>query len=321
MKLYFGTGDKTNPYLNLSAEWEIYENCGEKEVYLFLWQNADTVVIGANQNPYSECNRDNIICDNVKIARRKTGGGAVFHDMGNLNFSFVASKNVYDVKKQLSVIGKALEHFGVKSSFSGRNDILCEGRKFSGNAFYTSKVACLHHGTILINADFSRMKKYLTVNKDKLAKKGVPSVESRVINLSEVAMGITVKSIIPALKEAFENVYGGKANPLEIDWTSEKITSRAATWAGEDYIFGKWKEFAADIRGSFDWGCAEIGIRKNGGTIETIKIASDGLYPDKIAGIEKLLSGKSCEEITNMKSDDDVENDIINLLGSKICTM
>src|SRR5450756_2322293 len=143
-------GSSLDPYLNLAYEEYLVESAGADEAILFLWQNHDTVVIGCNQNPWRECDISAMGWDGVKLARRVTGGGAVFHDMGNLNFSFIVPRARYDVVRQGSVIIGALRSIGIAAEQTGRNDITIGGRKFSGNAFMHRKTTSLHHGTILI---------------------------------------------------------------------------------------------------------------------------------------------------------------------------
>ena len=160
-KLQIIIGDQDNPYLNLAVESELLDNFLENTITLFLWRNKQTVVIGTNQNPYSECDVASLLNEGGHLARRRTGGGAVYHDLGNLNFSFIADKKIYDVKRQMTVIQKALLNFGLETEVSGRNDITYQGRKFSGNAFAKTKYQGLHHGTIMIKTDGEKLQKYL----------------------------------------------------------------------------------------------------------------------------------------------------------------
>ena len=138
-------GNQYNPHLNLAVESFLLNQVDNDSVTMFLWKNEQTVVYGYNQNPFTECNVDLLLSEGGHAARRRTGGGAVYHDLGNLNFSFVANKNLYDVHKQMNVIKTALGYFGLQTEVSGRNDILFEGRKFSGNAFGIYKDRRLHH--------------------------------------------------------------------------------------------------------------------------------------------------------------------------------
>ncbi|HOV70336.1 MAG TPA: lipoate--protein ligase family protein, partial [Clostridia bacterium] len=154
----------TDPHQNLAFEEYLFETADEDTATMYLWTNASTVVIGRNQNPWRECKVELLEKDGGKLSRRTTGGGAVYHDLGNLNFSFIMSKEAYSVQRQLGVIIEAVRSLGIDAEFSGRNDILACGRKFSGNAFAVRKNGALHHGTLLINADMDMLTHYLTVS-------------------------------------------------------------------------------------------------------------------------------------------------------------
>ncbi len=205
MKLQFIVSNQTEPYWNISVENYLVETADA--VTLYLWRNRRTVVIGQNQNPFSECNVEALEADGGYLMRRKTGGGAVYHDDGNINFSFVVPKALYDQTRQFGVIQRAVESFGLHTELSGRNDILVEGRKFSGNAFSKGRVNDLHHGTILIKGNMDDLARYLKPKPAKLQKHGVASVRSRVVNLSELNPAINAESLVPRLKEAFEVEY------------------------------------------------------------------------------------------------------------------
>ena len=205
--MQFIVSNQTEPYWNIAVEQWLVE-CADA-VTLYLWRNRRTAIIGQNQNPYSEVNVEALEADGGFLMRRKTGGGAVYHDEGNLNFSFVVPKALYDQQRQFGVIQRAVESFGLHTELSGRNDILAEGRKFSGNAFSKGRVNDLHHGTLLISGDMSDLARYLKPKPAKLQKHGVQSVRSRVVNLAELNLDITPESIVPRLKKAFVEEYGG----------------------------------------------------------------------------------------------------------------
>ena len=179
-----GTEGAYDPFRNLAIEKNLTFLTQEGQCILYLWQNHKTVVIGRNQNAWKECNVDALLADGGTLARRMSGGGAVFHDLGNLNFSFCVRKEDYDVDRQLEVIRQALHREGIEAVKSGRNDLLADGRKFSGNAFYKSGEFCCHHGTIMIDVNRDLIGRYLHVPERKLLSKGIASVQSRVINLN-----------------------------------------------------------------------------------------------------------------------------------------
>ena len=309
-------GNQYNPYINLAVESHLLDYHLPNTITMFLWKNSNTVVIGTNQNPYSECDIETLFADGGFIARRRTGGGAVYHDLGNLNFSFIADKEIYDVKRQMQVIQNALLDFNLTTEVSGRNDITYEGRKFSGNAFAKTKYQGLHHGTILIKTDSERLQKILKVKPAKLHKHGVKSVTSRVINLSEVA-DITSDNIIPHLVKAFEKVYDNNAKVIEFDsLLADDIIKFSQHIGSDEYLFGKWKEFTTKKSDTFDWGSVDIdlNIDEENGIIKDINIASDSLEPIAINTAMELLKGANIKEAPSFPSDNKIINDIIGLI-------
>ena len=269
-----------NPYLNLAVETWLTDHQEEGVVTMYLWKNERTVVIGLNQNPFSECDVKRLNEEGGHLMRRRTGGGAIYHDLGNLNFSFIADKQDYDVRKQQSVIQKALQHYGLEAEISGRNDLTCQGRKFSGNAFFNGTVNNLHHGTILIKTDSAMMQRYLTVTPQKLQKHGVQSVRSRVVNLSELA-DVSSENIVEPLIEAFESVYGMKAEQVDFKALAKlpEVQATVAHITSHEYLYAKWEHFKAIKKGQFPWGNVEVGYEVDAETqaIKNIVIATDSL--------------------------------------------
>lgn len=183
-----------NPYENLAMEEYLTDALPVNSALMFLWQNRNCVVIGKNQNIYDECNLDLMKSDEVKPVRRKTGGGAVYHDLGNLNFSFITDKKHYSKESNNQIIINALKRLDINAEISGRNDLVIREQKFSGHA-YLNKRNCLHHGTLMVDVDKNKLAKYLNVSKEKLSGKHVSSVRSRVINLKEVNETLTVEEL------------------------------------------------------------------------------------------------------------------------------
>ena len=199
-----------DPWYNLALEEHLLRTIGPDQVVLYLWQNQGTVVIGRNQNAWKQCRCRELEADGKKLARRLSGGGAVYHDLGNLNFTFIMERRNYNLERQLGVILKAVGKQGIEAEFSGRNDIVVQGRKFSGNAFYFEELSAYHHGTILVDVDFEDMTRYLQVSQAKMRSKAIESVQARVVNLKSLNPDISIETMAAALAEAFVEVYGGE---------------------------------------------------------------------------------------------------------------
>ena len=174
---------------------------------LYLWRNARTVVCGRNQDVRRECRVEELLADGGKVAKRLSGGGAVYHDLGNLNFTFLAMADEYDIARQLGVIQTALAAFGIRAEKTGRNDLAVDGRKFSGNAFLKQGERRLHHGTIMLEVNVDALRKYLTPAPVKLARNGVASVVSRTVNLKALVPDLAVEALAAELRRVFAAKY------------------------------------------------------------------------------------------------------------------
>ena len=285
-----------NPFLNLAVEERLFEDDAFPGVSFFLWRNERTVVLGAHQNPWTECAVERLLADGGSLARRRTGGGAVYHDVGNLNFSFVLDDSVYDVNRQLCVLAEALKPFGIRAVATRRNDLEIEGAKFSGNAFLHARGRGLHHGTVLIRTDLAAMTRYLSPPPAKLAKRGVPSVRSRVRNLSELVPSLTSDTLVPALLSAFQSEYGETEEVSFDQFASEaSVTRRAAWYASEEWLYADWRQAATrplQNRGTFDWGYCELyADLDEAGAVRALTLASDTLHPGNIERLERAFVG------------------------------
>ncbi len=288
---FFYSNPIHDPYQTLALEEYMVEHVREGEITLYLYTHGDSVIIGRNQNAWGECRHDALVKDGGKLARRISGGGAVFHDMHNLNFSFVAWREDYDLHRQLKVILDAVKSFGIDAEFSGRNDILADGRNFSGNAFCYRKNGAFHHGTILIGADMTKLAKYLSVPKDKIESKGIASVRSRVVNLRDLNPDITPQNMAEALKKSFEGEYGAaRPYPITAEAQAEvaRLAKRNESW---DWLFGQSPSFDIHIATRFEWGGIELMFSLKDAVIESARIFSDAMDADFIASIPQHLEG------------------------------
>ncbi len=290
--LYVYEGSSFDPYLNLAIEKYLLDTVPADGCILYLWQNQNTVVIGRNQNPWAECRTELLQQEDGRLARRLSGGGAVFHDLGNLNFTFLMGEENYDLEKQLQVIRTACSLAGIQTKFSGRNDILANGQKFSGNAFYHAQGKAYHHGTLLINVDMDKLSRYLNPPKAKLESKGVASVRSRVVNLKSLNEALTCDTMKAYMRQAFEQVYGMAAQavvlrPEAID-TIDCFRQEISGW---DYLYGKPLPFSLECQGHFSWGHIQLQLCANGGVITQVKAYSDAMDWQLSSAIEAALTG------------------------------
>lgn len=278
MALYTVIGNGFDPYYNLALEEYLLSRVPENGCILYLWQNAHTVVIGRNQNPWAECRTSLLQEENGTLSRRLSGGGAVYHDLGNLNFTFLCREENYDLQKQLSVIQKAVSYAGIDAYFSGRNDLLADGRKFSGNAFYHKKGAAYHHGTLLIHSDMDRLQRYLSPPKAKLETKGIASVRSRVVNLAELSPTLTIDRMKAYMIQALEEIYGGHTQPLALSaGEAEEILQLRQRYAGEEWLYGKQMPFSCILQGHFSFGSLELRLNVERGIINAIAVYTDAM--------------------------------------------
>jgi lipoate-protein ligase A len=286
------TTQSTDPYHNLALEELLLKSVREEEIILYLWQNSHTIVIGRNQNVWQECNVELFQKDNGRIARRLSGGGAVYHDLGNQNFTFLAGKKNYSLDRQFAVIQKAVDSFGLNTVRSGRNDLTVDGRKFSGNAFYSDGHVKYHHGTLLVNADMGRLGKYLTPSKEKLAAKGVASVEARVVNLAALNPAITSGTICHALTRAMAEEYGVPViTAKEQDYDQQALEQLRQKYASDAWLYDRLKDFDVKTEIRTGKGLYTLYLEVTEGIIKDARIHTDRMNPEGIREAEQSLLG------------------------------
>jgi lipoate-protein ligase A len=287
--LYTVTGS-TDPYRNLAAEDMLMDDIGPDDILLYLWQNDNTIVIGRNQNAWQECRLDAFAGQGGRLARRLSGGGAVYHDLGNQNFTFFAQRGLYNVARQTEVIRLAARKFGIAAEYGGRNDILAEGRKFSGNAFYSRGRTAYHHGTILIASDLTKLSQYLVPSPGKLAGKGIKSVRSRVVNLQELSARITPQAMRLALLEALEEVYQSPPVPLSA-LDAVKWDALTEHYASDAWRLGRVSQFTHQFKRQFSFGEFEFQFGVRNGMIESAQVFSDALDANWVSSLSARIQG------------------------------
>lgn len=313
-----------NPEFNLSVEEWLMKQSKDDTILMFLWQNKNTIVIGRNQNPYKECDIPKLEQDNVKLIRRLSGGGAVYHDKGNLNFTFISSDKNYDVQTNIEIILNALSKFGINGSFNGRNDIIAEGKKFSGNAFFSEENINCHHGTILIDVNLEKLSKYLTVSDLKLESKGIDSVSSRVINLKQLNNNLSVEVVKTALIESFEEMYRTRGIVKIIDEENIFIDEYITKYNSWQWNYSQSPNFSMQFEEKFKWGIIEFNFSSSDGIITQCKIYSDSLVLENFKALEDLLLNKDLksdiikEAVINVIQNETIKEDICKMLSKRI---
>ena len=284
-----------DPWFNIATEDWIFRDMDPDVQTLFLWRNDKTVVIGRFQNPWSECNTQKMDEDGIKLARRQSGGGAVFHDLGNTNFTFLSSKASYDKNVNNKIITNALKSFDLEAFASGRNDILVNTpdgeKKISGSAFKETKDRSFHHGTLLINADMTKLGLYLNPNVKKLQSKGITSVRARVINLKDLNPEINHENLCAKIIQEFFEHYQTTA-PIEIlDHEYLKnipvLSEHFIKMSDWNWRFGEAPQFNHQMSERFHWGLIEVHLDVHKAFVEKTQIFSDSLHPEMI---EQLMA-------------------------------
>ena len=297
MKLRILKSAVTNPWFNLATEDWIFNTLNPDSHTLFLWRNAETVVIGRSQNPWVECKTDKMAEDNVYLARRQSGGGAVFHDLGNTNFTFLSPKADYDQDANFTIIINALKKLGVDANVSGRNDMQVGDKKISGSAFKHSSDRSFHHGTLLVNADMQKLGDYLNPHPLKLKAKGIKSVRARVANLVEFNDAITHETLSKAIIEAFCEYYGQEVEATPVEELDEATLAKEphlnnyyqqmADWG---WRFGKTPQFSHHLETRFDWGLIDLHLDVTQAEIADVVIFSDALNVELIEALKEALT-------------------------------
>lgn len=310
-------------YYNLAIE-RLFISANFNFPIMFLWQSQNAVVIGAHQNPFAECNLQKMEQDGVQLTRRATGGGAVYHDEGNLNFCFIQPKKNANKNANFQIVLSALKSLSISAQLNGRNDVTVNGFKVSGSAYYDGSNVSLHHGTLLISSNLNALATYLTPRPEKLLKNGVKSVRSRVCNLREFNPQITVELMKNALIDAFSSANGGAEilrvenffKPSEINGEREYICSN-------QYLFSKWENFNAKVSKNFEWGFCTIDLSLNAfGEICSLIAESDTLFAKELGAVISQLKGKKLSEIQNLPNFSGqtaiIYKEIANLLINKL---
>ncbi len=296
-----------DPAFNLALEEQLFLSLPLGHPgYFLLWQNGPSIIVGRHQCTAEEINADFVRRENLSVVRRITGGGAVYHDTGNLNFSFI--ENAYglekvDFRRYLGSVREALRDVGVRAEISGRNDLEVDGRKVSGSAQRIHMGKVLHHGTLLVNVDFERLNEALNVDPEKIRSKGVASVRARVRNLSECwTPGTDMGSLKCCL---LRHCADGAARLDMRDYAAAQALaeSKYRQWS---WNYGASPAFTEEKRRRFPWGSVNLRLDVRNGQIADCRIYGDFFANAEIGELENMFTGLRYEPESLAKALEDV---------------
>lgn len=283
--------DIHDPYFNLASEEYLLKNTND--FYVYLWINSPAVIVGNNQNTLMEVNLNETEKRNVKVVRRLTGGGAVYHDINNICYTIISpyDKEVNNYVKYTKPIIEYLNSLGVKAEFSGRNDICVDGKKISGNAEVVYKDRIMHHGTILFDTDLEVLSSVLNQNKIKIQSKGIKSIRARVVNIKTLLNNETsCEEFLNGLYDYFKKSYSTyEFTKEDIDEIQKLSNEKYSTY---DWNIGLSPKGANKIDLKFDFGIMNLTFDLIDGIIDNAEIFGDFFSNEKIIEFSKNLNGK-----------------------------
>ena len=283
-----------DPYFNLALEEYVFERMDKSKSYFLLWQNDNTIVVGKYQNTAEEIDQAYVDAHHIRVARRLSGGGAVYHDRGNLNFTFVvdrADAPGLNFKVFVRPVVEALARFGVHAEFTGRNDLTIDGMKFSGNAQYARRGRLLHHGCIMLDSNLTSVADALRVKEAKFDSKAVKSVRSRVTTINAHApTPISMEDFKESLKECA--MASGELEPCTL--TEEDLAAirklrdeKYATWAW-NYGFSPAYDMRREMK--FPAGLVTAHLSAEGGKIKAVRFYGD-FFGGELGELEGAMAG------------------------------
>ncbi|SAM02354.1 hypothetical protein [Absidia glauca] len=317
-----------DPYTNLAIEEWLLRSTDPKRYILFLWRNRNCVVVGRNQNPFQECNLQFMKNNNIPLVRRRSGGGAVYHDMGNSIYTIYMPREAFSRRANAELVSRALQQLDIPASVNERHDIVVDNQKVSGSAYKIISARAYHHGTMLVDANTSFLKGCLSkkyMNKSGIQSKGVESVPSPVTNLREYSYTVDHQQFCESVLTEFEREYnqGISVRPTIIDESTlhdlpeqvEKTRQELTTW---EWMYGQTPEFTHTLDNSFDWGHVNLFLRSRHGLITEVEMTTDSTGANEVTLVSALsiaLKGCRYSELAGQDAIDKISADIPGLVN------
>lgn len=283
-KIYIS--NSCDPYTNIAFEKYLLDNA-QDNIILYLWQNCPCVIAGINQNTYKEWNLPYIKSKNILPVRRYTGGGAVYHDLGNLNFSFISKEKNEDTEKWLNIILDAVKTFDIDCCFGGRNDLMAQGKKFGGTAWLKDNDNVLFHGTVMVKVNIESLVESLTPSSIKFNGKSVDSVKARVTNLSQISSQIDILSVKKEIAKYFLQAYPD--TDYENCFANSEVSDIADILSSDNWIYKKNPDCSIFWEETINGQNVSIYFKLQDNIIKEVKVYTDSLDIELSEKIEKIL--------------------------------
>ncbi|WP_073508028.1 lipoate--protein ligase [Streptobacillus notomytis] len=286
---------------NIALEEYAFKKLLNEDMIFILWINKPSIIVGRHQNTIEEINKEYVRENDIEVVRRISGGGAVYHDYNNLNYTIISKENesrAFDFKSFSVPVIKTLESLGVKAEFTGRNDLEIDGKKICGNAQAYINGRIMHHGCLLFDVDLSVLSKALKVSKDKIESKGVKSVRARVTNIvDELPNKINVKEFRDLLLDYMKKEY---PEMTEYVFSEEEIAeinkAKEEKFGNWNWNYGKSPEYNLTRSMKFEKGKIEVFVNVIDSKIENIKIYGDFFGIEDVSAVEDILKGSKYEQ-------------------------
>ncbi|MBZ6486584.1 lipoate--protein ligase [Priestia aryabhattai] len=310
--LFIDNQKNYDPRINLAIEEYALKHLDINETYLLFYINEPSIIIGKNQNTIEEINTKYVEDQHIHVVRRLSGGGAVYHDKGNLNFSFITKddgNSFHNFKKFTEPVVEALKKLGVNAELSGRNDLMAEGRKISGNAQFSTKGRMFSHGTLLFDSEIENVVSALKVKKDKIESKGIKSIRNRVANISEfLEQKVTVEEfremLLRYIFEGEENITEYKLTEKDLETIHQISKERYQSW---DWNYGKSPKFNLQHSHRFPVGQIDVRLEVNKGKIDACTIYGDFFGVGDVQEVQEKLTGVRYEKASIEQALEDID--------------